>query len=209
MSFLTPQSPVKISQVVKKSEFIGLAFCIESRQDAITYITEIKSLYPDARHVCWAYAIGHPEQPTSAAMNDDGEPSGTAGKPIFNVISHSNIGNLLIVVVRYFGGIKLGAGGLVRAYSGCAQAAIDALTLVKHVAYTDMNIECPFEFEAPIRRSLNNLSGQVSHANYTNKVSLECRIPLDKLDELRQQYAAHGDRIEIKEIAEKAHHYPE
>ena len=199
MSFFVPETPIITSQIVKKSEFIGLAFCVKSRQEAMTIVAKTKAMYPQARHHCWAYSIGHPIQPIAAAMNDDGEPSGTAGKPIYNVLKHSNIGHILVIVVRYFGGIKLGTGGLVRAYSSCAQATVDALSLIEYVAHVEVSIVCPFELEAQIRHTVQSLDGQTKHTEYSNSVALTCTLPLSAVSKLKDAYAAQQHCVVIAE----------
>ena len=109
--------------IEKKSKFYGYAYKVESAKQVDEIIAALKKEHKKATHVCYAYNISA-EQVLAKAV-DDGEPSGTAGRPIFNVIDKKNLRNVLLVVVRYFGGIKLGAGGLVRAYSKCASGAVE------------------------------------------------------------------------------------
>ena len=111
----------------QKSRFISRAGCVTSKDEAKLFVHQCRLDYEDAGHYCWAYLLGNPDRASSAAMSDDGEPSGTAGKPILNVLQHKNVGDIMVVVVRYFGGVKLGAGGLVRAYSSSAQLVMDKL----------------------------------------------------------------------------------
>jgi len=106
--------------IEKKSRFIGNAKHVDSEDEAKAYIKEISSLHPKANHVTFAYVLSN-----TAKMNDDGEPKGTAGLPIYNVITRRNIQNIVVIVVRYFGGVKLGKGGLIRAYGKSAGLAID------------------------------------------------------------------------------------
>ncbi|CAG0912002.1 unnamed protein product, partial [Cyprideis torosa] len=111
-AFFVPASRVEHELVVNKSRFIAWIAPASDREQAMALLDEARLAYPDARHHCWAYVLGNPSNAASAAANDDGEPAGTAGKPILNVIQHKAIGNIMVVVIRYFGGIKLGAGGL-------------------------------------------------------------------------------------------------
>jgi uncharacterized YigZ family protein len=129
MSYQTLKRAVTARLTIKKSEFISYAYPVTSREDAMFHVEQLREQYADARHYCWAYIIGDPHNTTSAGFDDDGEPNGTAGRPILNVLQHKSIGNVIIIVVRYFGGIKLGAGGLTRAYAGSAQVAVDMMTL--------------------------------------------------------------------------------
>ncbi len=113
----------EFEQVINKSTFIGTAYHIESEEDALKYIQAQKKKHPDARHVCWAYVLG--EKKDAMRYSDDGEPQGTAGQPILQVLVKKDITNVLVLVTRYFGGILLGAGGLTRAYSSTCTGAVD------------------------------------------------------------------------------------
>lgn len=104
---------------VKKSKFIAYSFDVSSKEEAKKYLEEIKIKYSDARHICHAYITN-----SSAGMSDDGEPQGTAGKPIYNLMNIKKVTNKLVIVVRYFGGKKLGASGLIRAYVAAAKKVI-------------------------------------------------------------------------------------
>ncbi len=130
-TYPTPAQFIETETEVKKSRFIARATKVTDRQSAIAFVEQAKQDYPGARHHCWAYLLGNPASASSAAANDAGEPSGTAGKPILNVIQHKGVGDVIVVVIRYFGGIKLGAGGLVRAYSGAAEAVMSMGTEMK------------------------------------------------------------------------------
>ncbi|WP_156902654.1 IMPACT family protein [[Acholeplasma] multilocale] len=119
------KSIFKNSFVIKKSEFITIATQISSKEELDSFLEEYSKT--DARHNCYAYKIGVEQQ--SGGFNDDGEPSGTAGKPIFNVIEKNNLTNIVILVIRYFGGVKLGAGPLTRAYTTSASQLINEIEL--------------------------------------------------------------------------------
>ena len=110
--------------IEKKSKFYGYAVCVKSVQDVENVISNLKKEHKKCTHICYAYNI---KEPLAVKMCDDGEPGGTAGKPIYNVIDKKGLCDILVVVVRYFGGVKLGAGGLVRAYSKCASGAVEEL----------------------------------------------------------------------------------
>ena len=111
-----------IELIEKKSKFYGFTFKVETAQEVENIIKDLKKEHKKCTHICYAYSIF--SSVVLAKAVDDGEPSGTAGRPILNVIEKKNLKNILVVVVRYFGGIKLGAGGLVRAYTKCASQAI-------------------------------------------------------------------------------------
>ena len=114
---------------IKKSRFINLVFPIETEAEAETILVEIRKKHYKATHVCWAYVLN--TNPRRQKASDDGEPSGTAGKPILEVIDHRELKDVLVVVIRYFGGIKLGTGGLIRAYGGGASDVLNHCTVIK------------------------------------------------------------------------------
>ncbi len=178
MSFIVPAEPVQTEIEIKNSRFITIVNFADSRTEAMAILEQARAAYPDARHHCWAYVIGTPSTPETIAMSDDGEPNGTAGKPILNVLQHKKIGNIMLIVVRYFGGIKLGAGGLVRAYSAAAQAGIDALTVKHEIPLTELTIVTDFPHEQYIRHWLEQHNGKVNKVDYSDKVSLTITIPL-------------------------------
>ena len=101
-AYFQPLAPVQVNYQIKKSEFITRVACIESKQKMKIFVQQARDDYPDARHHCWAYILGNPTQASSMASSDDGEPSGTAGKPMLNVLSHKNVGNIGVVIIRIF-----------------------------------------------------------------------------------------------------------
>ncbi len=133
-TFWTVGGQGEIEIIINRSRFIGRVFPIEDEDDALLYLEQIREKYPDATHHCYAYVLGRGSN--IQRFNDDGEPGGTAGMPILQVILQQEIENVLVVVTRYFGGIKLGAGGLVRAYS---KAAAEALQKAGKVEMTISN----------------------------------------------------------------------
>lgn len=182
--YRVPKSKVIQEYEIKKSRFICWIAPATSREEAIQLVDQAKAEYPDARHHCWAYILGNPDNAASAAANDDGEPSGTAGKPILNVLQHKNIGDVVAVVIRYFGGIKLGAGGLVRAYGTATQQASELLTLIEQVPHQDVKIECDYADEPTLRRWIESQKGILLASEYSDKASLNVSLPVDCVDDL-------------------------
>lgn len=125
--YQSPTHEQRFDLEIKNSQFITTIRRTRGRDEAKAFIEEMNLRYPDANHNCWAFVAGAPNNVHLWDQSDDGEPKGTAGKPMLNVLQHSNFGEITVVVTRYFGGIKLGAGGLVRAYS---QAVVEALDQV-------------------------------------------------------------------------------
>ena len=163
LAYSIPDGTTEVCYEIKKSRFIARLLFATDREQAMQALERAKQDYSDARHHCWAYQIGSPTSPHLAAMSDDGEPSGTAGKPILNVIQHKDVGDVMLIVIRYFGGIKLGAGGLVRAYSQAAQMAFDAMKTKRHVELDEFSLVCDFQDEQSIRHWLKQYESNVDY----------------------------------------------
>lgn len=183
MSYPIPAERARAEIEIKKSRFIAYADYVESREQAMQMLAELKAQYPDARHHCWAYLLGDPSCASNAGMGDDGEPSGTAGKPILNVLQHKDVGDVMLVVVRYFGGIKLGAGGLTRAYGQAAQAVMEVLPIKTFEARSELQLVCDFAEEQAVRHQVEQLGGQILQIDYSEQVAVMLEIPLAAQDE--------------------------
>ncbi|WP_296404459.1 YigZ family protein [Psychrobacter sp.] len=200
MTYQTLSKPVTAQLDIKKSQFITYAYPVLSREKAMFHVEQLREKYPDARHHCWAYIIGDPNNTTSAGFDDDGEPSGTAGKPILNVLQHKNLGNIIIIVVRYFGGIKLGAGGLTRAYSGSAQAVVDAAyelnRLTPYVPMAHIQIESDFANESQVRYVVEDIGGAIIDMAYSKTVTLTVTLPDSQVDTLKERLGIYGEILD-------------
>lgn len=192
MSYQTLKHAVSARLNIKKSEFITYAYPVTSREQAMFHVEQLRAQYVDARHHCWAYIIGDPDNTTSAGFDDDGEPNGTAGRPILNVLQHKSIGNVIIIVVRYFGGIKLGAGGLTRAYAGSAQAAVDAMVLLPYVPMAQVKILAEFATEAQCRYVVEDLGGHIDDVTYSKQVTLTVTLAKADIEHLKERLAMDG-----------------
>lgn len=189
---LVPASIREVESRVRRSRFIATAAPATSRERALAAVDDARTRFPDARHHCWAYLVGDPAAASGAASSDDGEPSGTAGRPILGVIEHKRIGDVVVVVSRYFGGIKLGAGGLVRAYAGAAEQVLSAVTLERHETRSRCLLTGGFADEQPLRHWLSGGSGELLDIIYGEGVTarIECRSR--DLPALREFCAARG-----------------
>lgn len=196
MSYQTLKHAVSTRLDIKKSEFIAYAYPVTSREQAMFHVEQLRVKYADARHHCWAYIIGDPDNTTSAGFDDDGEPNGTAGRPILNVLQHKSIGNVIIIVVRYFGGIKLGAGGLTRAYAGSAQAAVDEMVLLPYVPMAQVQIIAEFATEAQCRYVVEDLGGHIDDVTYSKQVTLTVTLAEADIDHLKERLAMDGRVLE-------------
>ncbi|UQB43194.1 YigZ family protein [Thiomicrospira microaerophila] len=192
MSYPVPLKSAQAEIEIKKSRFIAFADYVASREAAMKRLAELKTEFPDARHHCWAYLLGDPNCASNAGMGDDGEPSGTAGKPILNVLQHKGVGDVFIGVVRYFGGIKLGAGGLTRAYGQAAQAVMAELEIKSFEALVSLELSCDFALEQFIRHHLDLMKGQITQIDYSDRVTLKLSLPEAHQDELTRLLVAHG-----------------
>lgn len=130
-STLAPGPDVLVETEIKHSRFLAAVRRVGSAADAAAFVDERRRLHPDARHHCWAFVVGADPASRAERSSDDGEPGGTAGVPMLQVLHHRDLVDVAVVVTRWFGGIKLGAGGLVRAYSGAVSTALDSATLVE------------------------------------------------------------------------------
>jgi uncharacterized YigZ family protein len=158
--------------VIKKSKFIGFSKPVATEAEAIVFIEDIKKSHWNATHNCSAYMIGHRND--IQKQSDDGEPSGTAGKPILEVIRNQGLSNIVIVVTRYFGGIMLGAGGLIRAYTDGAVAAIESGEVVTHVLHREIFVEVEYTWLGKIENELRNHEVRLGETFFTEKVILTC-----------------------------------
>lgn len=153
----------------------------------MTLVEHYRKQYADANHVCWAYVIGNTRQPQTQAFSDDGEPSGTAGKPMLHVLTEREVGNSLAIVVRYFGGVKLGAGGLVRAYTGAVSTAVNHAELFTITPSTELEISVDFARETKIRHLVTQYQGQILAVSYGTEVNLRISLVVAQLEAFKQQ----------------------
>lgn len=171
---------------IKKSRFIARVAPVSSRDDVKSWLEQARNDHPDARHICWAYQIGRPGAAAEAAMNDDGEPSGTAGKPILSVIQHKDLGDVLVMVIRYFGGIKLGAGGLVRAYAGATEAVLSGVERVIQQPMSQVTVTMTFADEQPLRHWCDQNGAEIGNVGYSAGVTADVSL----VEEQNQEFTA-------------------
>lgn len=181
----TLKAPVHSELEVKKSRFLAWVEPVADRGEAQSRIEAYRQAYPDARHVCFAFYAGG-----DSGMSDDGEPSGTAGKPIFSVLSHKSLVNVLAVVVRYFGGVKLGAGGLVRAYSGSVSQALESAEWVPVEAWHRLVLDFPFARESDVRRLMAAYGSQPEAIDYGQAVRCEVTLPESQVEDFTAGFQA-------------------
>lgn len=199
-SYLIPSKALRVEQEIKKSKFITYLRPISSVSDFKQFLAEIKEAYPDARHHCSAYLCGKPGQTTLLGCSDDGEPSGTAGKPMLNILQHKGVGDIGVIVVRYFGGIKLGTGGLVRAYSSSVQQAYDSIETQTKVNLVDRHLSFDYSLEPDIRHFLLERELEVTASEYSSQVDFQFKIPEDLLEKYTLEIKNFtNDRVQFNE----------
>lgn len=171
----------------KKSRFIGRIWLVETEEEALSKIQEMKKQHYDATHNCWAYII----HGGAVRFSDDGEPGGTAGMPMLQVLRREGLNNVVCVVTRYFGGILLGAGGLVRAYTKGAKIAVDAAGKSIKRVWTVLYAPCPYSFYERVKLEIEAFGGILRSTDFGAEVEMEILFPqanaqlfLDRLTDL-------------------------
>ncbi len=165
-------APAHHELVIKKSRFLCCVEPVSGREQAQARVAQLKAAHPDARHVCWALLAGG-----QSAANDDGEPGGTAGRPMLDVLRHQDLQGVLATVVRYFGGIKLGAGGLVRAYTDAVAQALLTADKIPLVKQARLACSVPYALEGLVRRELELAQAQLLAVSHTGVVTLQFALP--------------------------------
>ena len=178
-SFTTLASPGADEIRIQRSRFLAEAHPIVSREDVTLVLDKMATRYHDSRHVCHGWCLGHDES-VSEGRSDGGEPSGTAGEPILAAIRSAGVTDVAVVVVRYFGGIKLGTGGLGRAYRDAAKGAIDAAPRRKVLLGRVFGLTFGYEWIGSLEHLLARHSGRVEDSTFTDEVSWTVWLPLDR-----------------------------
>jgi len=180
--------PTLVEDIIKKSRFIGCIYPCLSEAEVATYLTALRLKHTGANHIAFAYRI-KTEQGLICRFNDAGEPSGTAGKPIFKYIEGHDLINVLIVVVRYFGGTKLGAGGLTRAYGNAAKQAIAVADIAEFVELVTLQFILDYKQLQPFEYTLNKVSGHIISKDFSGQVRLQVQLPESQSEALLQVFS--------------------
>ena len=183
-SYSTVLSSASAEIVIEKSRFIGQSFHVEDLEETENIIKEVKKKYYDATHNCFAYIMG--EDMSIAKANDDGEPSSTAGKPMLEVMKKLNLTNTLLIATRYFGGIKLGASGLIRAYSKTAKIALDANSIVKKDVFNKIVLYIDYNLIGKMQKFLDNNQIIYDAPVFTEKVEFILYAKDEKIEDLQK-----------------------
>jgi uncharacterized YigZ family protein len=175
--YAIPAETCRVEDEIKRSRFITTLACTTSENDARAFIKQIRDEFSDASHTCWAYLIGPAGNTSIVGMSDDGEPHGTAGRPMLTVLSHCLLGDITAVVTRYYGGTNLGKGGLVRAYSGGVQHALETIKRGEHVIYATVTIVIDYPIVESLKRKLPDFEAEIIAEEFGADVTFKIKIP--------------------------------
>jgi uncharacterized YigZ family protein len=172
----------RVEQELQRSRFITTIAPAPTVEEAKAFIARVREEFPDANHNCWAYVVGPPGSTGLAGMSDDGEPHGTAGRPMLTALLHGGVGDVAVVVTRYFGGTLLGKGGLVRAYTGCVQQALEALPTTERVRKALLAVELEYASVDGVRRMLPAYEAELVAEEYAATVGYRLLLPVTQVE---------------------------
>ena len=192
--FLTiTDTPVEGFYSEKRSKFLAFAFHVTSEEEVKQYVAEFRKKYYDARHVCWAYMLGADR--TDFRANDDGEPSSTAGKPILGQINKNELTDILIIVVRYYGGVNLGTSGLIVAYRTAAAEAIANAEIVSQFVEEEVVFDFPYIMMNDVMKIIKDMSPRIISQTYDNTCEMKLSIRKSEAPMLKAKF----DKLAFKE----------
>ncbi len=194
-AFQTLLSPAEGLYKEKGSKFLSKVFPVQSEEDIKQHLSSIRKEYYDARHVCYAFSLQEPF--LTERGNDDGEPAHTAGTPILNQIRSFELSNVLVVVVRYFGGTKLGVSGLIQAYKAAAEDALQKAAIITIEPKESYRITLPYEYTGHVMRWIKEVNGTILSENKTEQYEILIETPLDKEGILKEKCEPFGSKIRV------------
>lgn len=180
-AYFVPEAPVTASMEIKKSRFITLLSPTQGIIAAKAFVRQCRVDYPGATHYCWAYIAGPAADSQQLGFSDDGEPSGTAGRPMLGQLLGSGLGEITAVAVRYYGGVKLGTGGLVKAYGGGVQQALKLINRVEKKPQVEFLLTCRYEQQAWVDEMLKQSDGHIVKSDYGERITLIVALPFDRV----------------------------
>ena len=183
--YSVPAARHRTEQVIQRSRFIATVAPAESVEAAQAFVREISAEFADATHNCWAYVVGPPGSTGRVGMSDDGEPHGTAGRPMLTVLLHGGLGDVAGVVTRYYGGTKLGTGGLVRAYGGALQEALLAVPRRERVDYVALAVAVDYASVTLARQAIAAAEGVTDDETFGTEAEFRLRVPQTRVEALQ------------------------
>ncbi len=194
MQYKTIKQEISVKQAIKKSIFIGTAASVETIEEAKAFIKKVREKYKDANHNAFAYRIGKEE----SLFSDDGEPLKSAGMPIYNAIRSAKITNVAIVVTRYFGGTKLGIGGLIQAYGGTAKYAIEQAEIEVKRVQKKVYLELPYSDIQLVLHFIKKFNGIILKRDFKESVTITAEIDEDLFEEFSQNILSRSGLVKFK-----------
>ncbi len=182
-TYLTIKESREAELTEQRSRFLSYISPAKDKEEVEAFLAKIRSMHPQATHVCWAYNVGAPDNPSSY-YSDDGEPSGTAGQPILQSIKHEKLDNVVLAVVRYFGGIKLGVRGLIDTYRAAAQLAVAKCQIIEEKAKTELPFSCSYQAYNTLLYKVEQMEGAVVSPAFGEKIEGIIVIPRASKQEL-------------------------
>ncbi len=179
-----PEGSTRVEDDIKKSRFITTIAHTPTVEDAKAFVRRVRDEFPDATHNCWAYVVGPPGSSRDNGMSDDGEPGGTAGRPMLSALHNSGVGDVAVVVTRYFGGTRLGRGGLVRAYGGGVQRALREMARSERVERVTIDVTIPYAAVDIVRRVCTRHESKIDREAFGTDAVLTVTLPRHHLDDL-------------------------
>lgn len=177
-----PAARRRVEEEIRRSRFITTVAHAPTVAAARAFIDEVRAEFGDASHNCWAFVAGPPGDTAHIGMSDDGEPHGTAGKPMLTVLLHAGVGEVAAVVTRYFGGTLLGKGGLVKAYGGGVQLALASLPTVERVPRAVLHVVIEYGAVTPVQRILPDFEAEILAEEYAVDVSYRLKLPIEHVE---------------------------
>ena len=184
-----PAGRHRVEEEILRSRFITTAAYAPTVEEARAFIDEMRTEFADASHNCWAYVVGLPGSSAQNGMSDDSEPHGTAGRPMLTVLLHSGVGDIVVVVTRYFCGTLLGKGGLVRAYSGGVQLALESLPRIEKVEKRRLTLLFEYSMVTAVQRMLPDYETELLGESYGVDVSYQVQMPAAQVERFRVDLA--------------------
>lgn len=177
-----PAATGRVEEEILRSRFITTVGYTPTLAAARTFVQTVATEFADASHNCWAYVVGPPGSTGQIGLSDDGEPHGTAGRPMLTVLLHSGVGDLCAVVTRYFGGVLLGKGGLVKAYSGGVQLALQRLPLTERIPKAELLVVIDYTSVTPFQRLYGEYEVEILASDFAADVTYRLKLPVEQTD---------------------------
>jgi uncharacterized YigZ family protein len=186
-AYAIPAEPIMVEEIIKNSQFITRLAYVDTAEKAKAFIKHLNHTFPEATHHCWAYIVGNPKSTTLIGCSDDGEPSGTAGKPMLNILQHAdNLGDVVAVCTRFYGGTKLGTGGLTRAYGGGVKLALEKLQVKQKIAYQRIRLTLDYAQQKDAEHLLKDFETEDINLEFQTQVELAVSIAASQINDFKQ-----------------------